>query len=158
MKYKIQVTDEYDRLVKFFVENELEFDADDEVDTDIVRCYKIDNPKVDNSKASPGEYVPGSLIGAAVLAMREGEYIVDGIAVHPDYRKDGVGKLLLDRLVEDVADMDGESISLVARVPEFFRSYGFVSVDPDEAPDFFECKYCPQYMVSCYPDIMKYDL
>ena len=36
LKFKIQSTDEYERLVKFFVENELEFDGDEEVDTDIV--------------------------------------------------------------------------------------------------------------------------
>ena len=158
MKYKVDITDEYDRLVKFFVENELEFDADEEVDTDIVQCYKIENPKVNNSGAAKDEYVPGSLIGAAVLAMREGEYIVDGIAVNPDFRKKGIGKLLLDKISDDVVEMDGESLFLVARTPEFFRRYGFVSVNPDEAPNFFECKYCPQYMVSCYPDIMKYDL
>ena len=28
---------------------------------------------------------------------------------------------------------------------------------PDSAPNFFECKYCPQYMVSCHPEVMKYE-
>ena len=32
LKFKMQSTDEYERLVKFFVENELEFDGDEEVD------------------------------------------------------------------------------------------------------------------------------
>ena len=31
LKFRIQTTDEYERLVKFFVENELEFDGDEEV-------------------------------------------------------------------------------------------------------------------------------
>ena len=31
-KFTIRSTDEYERLVKFFVENELEFDGDEEVD------------------------------------------------------------------------------------------------------------------------------
>ena len=38
---KLRETDEYERLVMFFAENGLEFDGDEEVDTDIVRCYKM---------------------------------------------------------------------------------------------------------------------
>ncbi len=68
LRFKIQSTDEYERLVKFFVENELEFDGDEEVDTDIVKCWKVTH----------GEDV---LIGGCVLAMRQGRYIIDGIAV-----------------------------------------------------------------------------
>ena len=37
-------TDEYERLVKFFVENGLEFDGDEEVDTDIIECFKMVDP------------------------------------------------------------------------------------------------------------------
>ena len=35
MRLIMKETDEYERLVKFFVENELEFDGDEEVDTDL---------------------------------------------------------------------------------------------------------------------------
>ena len=38
LKFTIKSTDEYERLVKFFVENQLEFDGDEEVDTDILKC------------------------------------------------------------------------------------------------------------------------
>ena len=41
MKFTMSSTDEYERLVKFFVENQLEFDGDEEVDTDIIKCWKI---------------------------------------------------------------------------------------------------------------------
>ena len=41
MKFTIKSTDEYERLVKFFVENQLEFDGDEEVDTDILKCWKV---------------------------------------------------------------------------------------------------------------------
>ena len=36
LKFTIKSTDEYERLVKFFVENQLEFDGDEEVDTEIL--------------------------------------------------------------------------------------------------------------------------
>ena len=37
----LKETDEYEKLVRFFVENKLEFDGDEEVDTDIVNCYEV---------------------------------------------------------------------------------------------------------------------
>ena len=139
-------TDEYERLVQFFVENELEFDGDEEVDTDILKSYKIENE------------ADGTLIGGAVLAKREGKYICDGIAVNPEYRKEGIGNILLNQLIKDVKDYGGDSIYLVARAPEFFRKFGFDEIEPKLAPNFFECKYCPQYMKTCFPEIMKYQL
>ena len=144
MKYHVEPTDEYSRLVDFFIESELEFDAEDEVDTDILGCYKIESKD-------------GELIGAAVLAQREERFICDGIAVNEKYRKKGIGNILLDKLIDEVVDRDGEALYLVARAPEFFRKYGFKEISPEDAPNFFECKYCEQYMVSCYPEIMKFD-
>lgn len=73
MRLIMKETDEYERLVKFFVENELEFDGDEEVDTDIVKCYKVTHGEED------------FLVGGVVLAKREGRYIIDGIAVDKMY-------------------------------------------------------------------------
>ena len=41
MKFVMRTTNEYERLVQFFVKNGLEFDGDEEVDTDIIKCWKI---------------------------------------------------------------------------------------------------------------------
>lgn len=141
----LKPTDEYDRLVQFFVDNQLEFDGDEEVDTDILKCYKFTD-KDDN------------LIGGVVLAKREGEYIIDGIAVDKEYRNSGIGEILLEQIIEDVEDLGGESIYLVARAPEFFRKNGFDEVDPENAPNFFECKYCSQYLKTCHPEVMKINI
>ena len=144
MDYMLRETEEYDRLVQFFVENNLEFDGDEEVDTDIIRCYKY----TDKDDA---------LIGGVVLAEREGKYIIDGIAVEHTYRNAGIGEVLLNQIKEDVEELGGDAIYLVARAPGFFRKHGFEEVNPDEAPNFFECKYCSQYGKTCHPEIMKYD-
>ena len=47
MKFILRSTDEYDRLVKFFVENKLEFDGDEEVDKDILKCWNISQAEGD---------------------------------------------------------------------------------------------------------------
>jgi len=145
LRLMMKETDEYERLVKFFVENQLEFDGDEEVDTDIISCYKVTHGN-------------DHLVGAVVLAKREDRYIIDGIAVDKVYRKMKVGEILLKKVIGQVVKMGGDSLYLVARVPEFFKQHGFVPVEPDEAPNFFECKYCPQYMVDCFPEILKLEL
>lgn len=90
--------------------------------------------------------------------MREGKYIIDGIAVDPAMRKFGLGRLLINKAKEEVLSRGGDALYLVARAPEFFRRLGFETIPADNAPNFFECKYCPQYGKECHPEIMKLDL
>ena len=145
MKFTMRSTDEYERLVRFFVENQLEFDGDEEVDTDIEKCWKI---------TQGDDY----LVAGCVLAKREEEYIIDGIAVDKVMRKTGMGKILVDKVISEVKKLGGERIYLVARAPGFFRKLGFEAIAPSEAPNFFECKQCPQYQVSCHPEVMKLEI
>lgn len=134
--------DEYQTLMAFFEANHLEVDAEEVVPTDVIRCWKI-TPK-DSDR----------LIGAVALAQRQGEYIIDGIAVDEKYRKTNLGKLLLDEAISVVKARDGKRIYLVARAPGFFRKSGFGTIPRDEAPNFFECLTCPQYGVDCHPEVM----
>ena len=144
--YVIAPTDDYERLVPFFVENDLEFpdEEDYEVPTDLVQCWKV----TDGNR----------LIGGFVLAERQGEFIVDGIAVDPAYRKEKIGKALLDLGIAETVKRGGRRIFLVARAPGFFRKSGFVTVPREDAPNFFECLTCPQYGVDCHPEVMRLDL
>ena len=146
MQLRMKQTDEYERLVKFFVEQGLEFNGDEEVDTDIIRCYKVTHGNEDH------------LGGGFVIAKREGEYIIDGIAVEPIYRKMQIGKIMLEKAVKVVKELGGNRIYLVARAPGFFRKYGFVSIEPEDAPNFFECKQCPQFQKTCHPEVMKLEM
>lgn len=137
---RIAVTEDYDRLVPFFIENELEFAEDDPTPTDLVQCWEA----VDD----------GRLIGGFVLARRDGEFICDGIAVDPEYRKQEIGRKLLKLGIEETLRRGGSRMYLVARAPGFFRTEGFETVAKEKAPNFFECLTCDQYGVSCHPEVM----
>ena len=146
-EYIISETEEYEKLVPFFIENELEFTEEDaeEVPTDLVKCWQITDSD-------------GRLVGAFVLALREGEFICDGIAIEEDLRGTGLGSKLLKLGLEETVKRGGKRMYLVARAPEFFRRNGFATVPRQEAPNFFECLTCPQYGVTCHPEVMKIDL
>ncbi len=145
--YQISETEEYEKLVSFFIENELEFTEEDaeEVPTDLVKCWQI----------ADGD---GNLAGAFVLAKREGEFICDGIAIDEELRGTGLGTKLLRLGLDETIKLGGTRMYLVARAPEFFRKNGFVTVPRQEAPNFFECLTCPQYGVSCHPEVMRIEL
>ena len=145
--YIISETEDYEKLVPFFIENELEFTEEDaeEVPTDVVKCWQITD-------------ADGRLVGGFVLALREGEYICDGIAIDDSLRGTGLGSQLLKLGLEETVKRGGDRMFLVARAPEFFRRNGFVTVPRQEAPNFFECLTCPQYGISCHPEVMRFDI
>lgn len=138
-------TDEYDMLVDFFIDNGLEFSEEEQVATEVIDCYKA-------------VLEDGELIGGVVLAKREGAYIIDGIAVKEEYRKFGVGRMMVDKALEVSRQLGENTIYLIARAPGFFRRLDFVNIDKDEAPTFYECAECPQFGKTCFPELMKYEI
>jgi N-acetylglutamate synthase-like GNAT family acetyltransferase len=140
---KTGVTTDIEKLITFFIEQELEFDENDEYGEDeLVKCWEA----LDDE---------GQLAGGCVLALRDGEFICDGIATAPAQRGTGLGRELLALLISEVKARGGDKIFLVARAPGFFAKYGFVPVKREDAPEFFECFTCPQYGKTCFPEVMK---
>jgi len=44
---------------------------------------------------------------------------------------------------------------LVAKVPSFFRTLGFLPVDRQDTPEISHCLTCNQYQKDCFPEIMQ---
>ena len=63
-------TEDYEKLVPFLIENDLEFSEEDPVPTDLVKCWEV----------VAGREADAELLAALVLAKREGKFIIDGIA------------------------------------------------------------------------------
>ena len=66
----------------------------------------------------------GELVGAATLGLREGHWVVDGIAVLPAYRKSKRGSRLLQKVVDEARNRGASRIWLVAK-SRFLRKKGF---------------------------------
>ena len=144
MRMKRATESDYPELVQFFMDNGLEYGDEDKYDTDTdeVASYKV--------------MYGDELAGAVCLAKRDGEFIIDGIAVKEEYRKKKLGKLLLDKAISTAKELGATSIYLNARAPKFYEAYGFKAVKANEAPFFYECLDCDQYGKTCHPEIMKY--
>ena len=133
------------KLDSFFIENDLEYSEEHPVDTERIRMWEAVDEK-------------GKLVGGLVLAIRQGEYIIDGIAVDSAMRGRHIGEKLLGLAVGEAERRGAQCIYLVARAPGFFAAYGFKTVSREDAPEFFECLTCPQYGVSCHPEVMRLDI
>jgi N-acetylglutamate synthase-like GNAT family acetyltransferase len=144
---QIYETDDLAPLVRFFIENELEFESEDDYSFDeILKAWRADDTS------------DGRLLGGCVLALREGRFICDGIATDPSVRGEHLGEALLKQLIDEVRARSGTEVYLVARAPGFFAKYGFEVVSRADAPNFFECFSCLQYGVSCHPEVMRLTL
>lgn len=134
----------YSEIIQFFIENELEFSEDQKQNTDTVIKYW---------EAVDGE----KLVGACLLGMREEEYVLEGIATHPNFRKKRIGERLLSEVLTHLNTLEAKKIFLCARTPGFFRTQGFSTVNRATAPQ-FECKDCNQFGIKCFPEIMVKNL
>lgn len=144
---RMSQTEDYEALNKLYFENDLEVEEEFAGKPEgAVKSWKMTHGKE--------EYLAGGI----TLSTRDGEYIIEGIAIQPMYRKMGLASVLLKKAIEEVKALGGTKLYLVARAPEFFRKNGFVTVERENAPNFVECFGCPQYGEKCHPEVMRLDI
>lgn len=136
----MKVTEDYDKLYSFLEENGLEI-HDGLSPTKPQKAWQIEED--------------GKIVAGIVLGKCEDDYIVDGIAVDKSLRREKIGNKLLATLTEEAKTRGAKRLLLVAKVPEFFRSNGFVEGDFNHVPVFFGCLDCEQKGKTCFPLLME---
>lgn len=147
-RFTINTTNEYKRLREFFENNGLEYDEEDDFNSTegVIKAWKITQGFKSNDDF---------LIGAVMLVNRKDNYVIEGIAVDKMMRKLGLGKIMINKAIDEVKKLGGHEIILMAREPKFYYALGFKKVEPEDSPKIFNCQGCPQYLNTCNPEIMK---
>jgi amino-acid N-acetyltransferase len=72
---------------------------------------------------------------------------VRSLAVRPDHKRSGVGRVLVEALEHEAKENDLESIFAFTYVPEFFAKLGFATVERGELPlkAWKDCLRCPKF-------------
>mgnify|MGYP002514586648 CR=1 FL=1 len=148
LRFKMKETDDFKGLLPFFIENGLEYSEDEEAPEGLVQCWKVVH----------GDENDEHLTAGLVLSKRAGEYVIDSVGVSKLFRKFKIGKILMDKAIKTVIEKGGKRIYIVAKVPEYFKKFGFVPIKREEAPDFSECFSCEQFGNGCDPQVMRLDL
>lgn len=121
----------------------------------------------------PGEKAPAGLmatfemfddsknrrIACGSLAFEHGQNLIRAVAVDKEYRGLGLGKEIVERLLEEAKEREIERLMLTAKVPGFYQKFGFEIVPRGEAPEgFTDCPKCPKFHNGCDSEIMKLEL
>lgn len=148
LRFKMKETDDFEKLVTFFIENGLEYSEGEAAPEGLVQCWEVVH----------GNEPDEQLVAGLVLSERQGEYVIDSVAVLKLFRNFKMGKILMEKAIKEVRERGGKRIYIVAKAPEYFKRFGFEPVPRETAPDFSECFHCEQFGNGCSPEVMKLDL
>lgn len=140
--YDIRETNDFDGLTRLFLNNGLELS---ERGNEAFKCWEV----LDEN----GERAAGLR-----LEKRGDEFVIVGIAVEKEHRKQKLGQMLLDAAVAEIKRAGGKRVVLVAKAPEFFRRMGFTELKPGEYGDIIGCDGCGQLNNGCKPEIMGFEI
>lgn len=91
----------------------------------------------------------GRFVGAGALhVFWEDLAEVRTMAVDPAYQRKGVGRQIVDRLLEDGAELGIKKVFTLTYQPEFFASCGFQLEDKNNMPQkvWTDCINCPKFL------------
>jgi len=76
------------------------------------------------------------IVGCIGLELFTGTALLRSFAVDPNFQGDKLGHSLVNRLLEEAAEAGSEAVYVcTAKIPNFFLSIGFSSIDLDDVPD-----------------------
>ncbi|WP_418359936.1 GNAT family N-acetyltransferase [Sphingobacterium detergens] len=86
-------------------------------------------------------YSGDEVVGILTLLCSEGDYEILYFAVHPDFRKQGVGSALLRYALQFIKTVEGRSLFVWATSQQhhFWTQNGFVLMKESDKPDRFIC-------------------
>lgn len=144
--YRIVKSMNFKEMLPMFIEAGLEFRPDVEAPEGLIACFEMI------------EKESGRRIGGASLEKTCGEFVIRTVAIEKAYQGQGLGKKLVEYVIEEARSWDAKRIMLNAKVPGFYKKLGFVIVPREEAPPISECTECPRFHNGCDSEIMKLDL
>ena len=129
---------EYDSnlLIDFYTSNDLEINDNNIYFGINLKSYVL----VDNDK----------IIGAVTVSKYKDVNYIEAIAVDKNYRNNGYGKILLDKVIDEFND----KVYIISKNDKFFLSYGFKNSNLVLIDD--GCKKCDKFNVSCFPKTMVF--
>ncbi len=98
----------------------------------------------------------GALLAAATVTRRFDRMVLEYLAVEPEARGHGLGKLLTGRCLAYAAGAGETSLWVAAREPGFYRRLG--AEETEDSALLADCRRCGDYQVSCHPRELVFHL
>lgn len=145
-KYKIIKSMNFRDMLPMFIEAELEFKPDSPDPEGLLVCFELYDEE------------EGKRIGGAALAKVCDEFVVRSVAVESKYRMKGLGTLILNNIIAEAKEWGAKRLMLTAKVPDFYKKFGFEIIPREDAPPISACINCSKFNNGCAAAVMKLDL
>lgn len=142
--FKIKKSMDFEALLPMCIRAGLEMKPDEKAPEGLMFCLELYEETVDKRVACAALVDTGEL------------YLVRAVAVEEEYRGLGLGRRIIDELLTEAKKYGIKELMLTAKVPGFYKKFGFEVIAREEAPaSFTDCLYCPQFHNGCDSEIMK---
>lgn len=135
---------DHNALAEFYRQNTLEVSDDILKDDGAVFSIKYDQN--------------GKTVAAATMSFRFSVFILDYVAVDPDFRKQGLGEQAVEKIKAKAKELGAKSLYITAKSPSFFKKIGFVNGSPAGVDMNADCIGCPEFNNGCRKQPMYIEL
>ena len=90
------------------------------------------------------------VIGAVSVSIYKNKNFIEALAISKEYRHKGYGKMLLEKALQ----VPPIPIYTISKANDFYLKNGFVYSQENLIDK--ECKFCPEYNLTCYLRVMAY--
>lgn len=143
-RYKIIKSMNYDDMIPMFIEAGLEMQPDEPAPDGLLACFEMIEKET------------GRRIGGASLAKMYGEYVLKTVAIEKAYQGKGLGRVLVEHVMEEAKEWDAKRLILAAKVPEFYQKLGFEIISREDTPPISDCLTCPRFQNECDSEMMEF--
>ena len=143
--YRIVKSMNYDDTIEMCNEAGLEMKPDEKAPEGLMATFQI----FDDSR-------DGKQVACGSLAYEHGQNLIRAVAVDKEYRGLGLGRVIVEHILEEARTRGLEELMLTAKVAGFYKKFGFEIVPREEAPEgFTDCIGCPRFHNGCDSEIMR---
>ncbi|MFR7350380.1 GNAT family N-acetyltransferase [Peptoniphilus sp.] len=136
----------YKKLLPLFKEAGLDVELDEPDPKGLLMCFELFDKK------------SNEVVGASSIIRNKDIYQIKTFAISKPYQGRGVGRYLMDSMVDELREWGAKKVYLNAKEPDFYEKVGFVESDIDVKDIMYDCGECDHLNKSCFPKTMELSL
>lgn len=145
-EFYIRKSLDYKKLLPLFKEAGLDVELDEQDPEGLLMCFEV------------VEKNSNEIIGASSIIKNKDTYQIKTFAISKPYQGRGVGRYLMDNMVDELREWGATKVYLNAKEPDFYEKVGFVESDIDVKNIRYDCGDCDHLNKSCFPKTMELSL
>lgn len=136
----------YQDLLPLFKEAGLEVELNEPDPKGLLMCFEVI------------EKNSNEIIGAASIIKNKNNYQIKTFVITKPYQGRGIGRYLMDEMVDELREWGAKKVFLVAKEPGFYERVGFTESPMDTKDIEYDCGDCEHFNRDCFPKLMEREI